>query len=174
VNRYRKPRIWRTQAWGGSVVGEPLYIPDKVVRRRNTALRNAKKLRRKPTSAEARLEAILNELNNGVLKDKFFTQWAFADKWILDFFFYENRLGIEVDGGIHDHPIQIRKDRAKEKACSEWDITLIRLKNQEVFGNREKLINKLRKGWRKANTKIKGSPFAMQPNISNKTPKPTQ
>ena len=162
MSNYNKPKLWRARSWGGSVIGDPAIITDNVFRHKNTAQRNAKKLRKNLTAAEKKFEYILNELNGGVLKEKFFTQWAFADKWILDFFFYENRLGIEIDGEVHNYSDQASKDNKKAKACAEWDITLIRITNHEVFGNREYLIKKLRDGWRVANKKIKNSAFAMK------------
>lgn len=90
-----------------------------------------------------------------MLKGKFQREWAFAGKWILDFFFYENRFGIEVDGSYHHSENQKQKDLEKEKACDKFDITLLRLTNQEIFCNRETLISRLREGFRKANERMK-------------------
>ena len=117
--------------------------------------RLAKKRAKRPTRAEKELGTILNGLSNGVLKGKFQREWAFAGKWILDFFFYENCFGIEVDGSYHDSENQKQKDLEKEKACDKFDITLLRLTNQEIFGNRETLISRLREGFRKANERMK-------------------
>ena len=110
----------------------------------------AKRRREIPTGAEKRLEQILNSLNNGVLRGKFQREWSFHGKFILDFFFYEVRLGIEVDGGYHQMPSQRKKDRKKERACDDNDITLLRLTNEEVFGPREVLVKRLREAWRRA------------------------
>jgi len=60
------------------------------------------------------------------------------------------RLGIEIDGAIHRTPDQIKRDRQKESDCARFDITLIRVTNSEVFGNRERLTTKLRDGWKQA------------------------
>lgn len=108
-----------------------------------------------PTSAMRKFENILNELGDGALKDKFIREWAFKGRWILDFFFYENRLGIEIDGSIHNKNAQIIKDREKDHACKDFGITLIRFKNQEVFGDHKKLINKLRHAYKLANKNVK-------------------
>ncbi|MHB8828510.1 MAG: TraR/DksA C4-type zinc finger protein [Syntrophales bacterium] len=112
--------------------------------------RVATKRRKSATSAEAELQRILNELNNGILKGRFIREWAFEGHWILDFFFHEIRLGIEVDGPSHKLPAQMIVDRMKELTCKELDITLIRVTNKEVFGNQIKLVQKLREGWKQA------------------------
>jgi len=161
-NEYRKPKKWRNPVWGGIVIGDKPLYNSQPLKRKNTAHKNARILRKHQTPAEIKLKEILNELNGGVLKGRFFCQWTFADKWILDFFFYENRLGIEVDGSIHSNIRQLARDKEKEIACKEWDITLLRIKNFEVFGNRDHLVNLLRIGWRKANYNIKNSPFALK------------
>ncbi|MGA9164034.1 MAG: DUF559 domain-containing protein [Thiobacillus sp.] len=156
---YRKPKLWRGHVIGGAVIGDApvVFEPQK---HRNKAQENARKRKSQYTRAEQELERILNSLNGGVLRSRFFREWAFADRWILDFFFHEIRLGIEVDGSIHDLPSQALKDREKEQACDEWDITLIRIKNEEVFGNRDVLVEKLRDGWRTAQRRFKQSVYA--------------
>lgn len=113
--------------------------------------RIAAQRRKSATAAEAELERILNELNDGVLRGKFIREWAFGGQWIIDFFFNEIRLGIEVDGTSHKLPAQMILDRMKELECKKLDITLIRVTNREVFGNRSELIQKLRDGWKQAN-----------------------
>lgn len=43
-----------------------------------------------------------------------------------------------------------------------FDITMLRVTNTEVFGNRERLVAKLREGWREAlhrENRIKGKPY---------------
>lgn len=156
---YRKPRMWRAPYVGATVVGDaPVFIEPK--KRRNKAQENARKRKAMPTPAERELEIILNTLDGGALRGRFFREWAFADKWILDFFFSEVRLGIEVDGSIHTLPTQREIDRKKEKSCKRWDITLIRITNREVFRNRGDLLEKLREGWRTAEHCFKRSVYA--------------
>jgi len=106
--------------------------------------------RKNPTPAEAKLEIILNELNGGVLKGDFVREHIISGKWIVDFFFPKVRLAIEVDGSIHLTGIQKKKDIMKDADAARFDITLLRLTNCQVFGNRSYLVNKLRAGWRAA------------------------
>ncbi len=113
--------------------------------------RNAKKNRKTQTPAERRLRSILANLNNGCLRGRYKTQHVISGSWIVDFFFPDIRLAIEVDGSIHNTPAQILKDQQKDLDCKEkYDITMLRIKNAEVFGNRSILIDKLRNGWRAA------------------------
>ena len=141
---------------GTLVVGDPPISAAGVGRCGGTRTqRFADKRKKKPTRAEKELEAILNELNNGVLKGEFQREWAFAGKWILDFFFHKNRLAIEVDGSFHHTKNQKEIDLKKEKACNQFKVTLIRITNREVFGDRKKLIFKLREGYKKANKRMR-------------------
>ena len=141
------------------MIGDAPLVFD-LQKHRNKSQENARKRKACPTPAERELEKILNSLNGGVLRGLFFREWAFADRWILDFFFHEIRLGIEVDGSIHELPAQKQRDREKELACDEWSITLLRVTNREVFGNREELLEKLREGWRTASRRFKQSVYA--------------
>ena len=107
-------------------------------------------MRHKPTKAERKFERFLLSLNGGALRGRFVMQHVASGSWIIDFFFPEIRLGIEVDGGIHQTPDQIIRDRQKEKDCARFDITLLRVTNYEVFGNEDQLVEKLRARWRQA------------------------
>lgn len=115
-----------------------------------------------PTRAEFALDKILLRLNNGILNDQYRRQHVISGKWIVDFFFPEVRLAIEVDGSYHS---QERKDldAIKEQDCRALDITLIRIRNGEVFGDRKRLVDKLRAGWleaKKRKNQIIGKPHS--------------
>lgn len=103
-----------------------------------------------PTSAEAELQRILDHLKDGVLRGQYRREHPVSGKWIVDFFFPKIRLAIEVDGSIHDTPAQRIRDRLKDEDCSRFDITVLRLRNNDVFGDRERLVALLREGWRAA------------------------
>lgn len=106
--------------------------------------------RANPTRAETELCKILRELNGGVLRGKFLREHPISGEWIVDFFFPQIRLAIEVGGSIHRMENQFKRDRLKDADCARFDITILRIADSEVFGNREKLIEKLRSGWRMA------------------------
>ena len=103
-----------------------------------------------PTNAERRFRHILMRLNRGVLRRRFRTQHPISGKWIVDFFFPEVRLAIELDGGHHGHGEQAERDRIKERDCRRFDITLVRFTNAEVFRNPVALVEKLRGAWANA------------------------
>jgi len=103
--------------------------------------------------AEVRLWKILATVNGGVLWGRFECQHVISGKWIVDFFFPEVRLAIEVDGLSHLKNERVMKDRQKELDCERFDITLVRVQNRDVFGDTETLLEKLRAGWRTALTR---------------------
>ena len=123
--------------------------------RRRRALRDAETLRliaderrEHPTRAERALAAILSGLNGGTLDGRFRREWVCGGRWIVDFYFPEVRLGIEVDGGYHRSTTQKGWDLFKEGGLESAGVTLLRLTNEEVFGDRERLLGKLRQAWR--------------------------
>jgi very-short-patch-repair endonuclease len=125
--------------------------------RRRETLRDAEALqliaderREHPTRAEGALAAILSGLNDGVLDGRFRREWVCAGRWIVDFYFPEVRLGIEVDGGYHRSMTQRGWDLFKASGLESAGVTLLRLSNEEVFGDRERLLAKLRQAWRAA------------------------
>ena len=117
---------------------------------RSNIQRRAEDRRRNPTRAERQLEHILNGLNGGVLRGRFKREHAISGKWIVDFFFPEIRLAIEVDGPVHLTKEQQIRDREKDADCKRFDVTVLRLRNKEVLGNRRELVERLRVGWRRA------------------------
>jgi len=110
----------------------------------------ANERREHPTRAERALAAILNGLNEGALDGRFRREWVCGGRWIVDFYFPEVRLGIEVDGGYHRSTTQKGWDLFKEGGLESAGVTLLRLTNEEVFGDRERLLRKLRQAWRTA------------------------
>ncbi len=106
--------------------------------------------REHPTRAERALAAILNEVNEGTLEGRFRREWVCGGRWIVDFYFPEVRLAIEVDGGYHRSTFQLGWDLFKAAELEAAGMTLLRLTNQEVLGDRERLLAKLRRGWRAA------------------------
>ena len=125
--------------------------------RRRRALPDAETLRliaaerrEHSTRAERALAAILSGLNDGALDGRFRREWVCGGRWIVDFYFPEVRLGIEVDGGYHRSTAQKGWDLFKESGLQSAGVTVLRLTNEEVFGDRERLLGKLRQAWRTA------------------------
>jgi very-short-patch-repair endonuclease len=110
----------------------------------------ARDRRERPTHAERALAAILNEVNDGALEGRFRREWVCGGRWIVDFYFPEVRLAIEVDGGYHRSTFQLGWDLFKAAELEAAGLTVVRLTNQEVSGDRGRLLAKLRSGWRTA------------------------
>lgn len=110
--------------------------------------RYAERMRRGPTRAERALERMLNDVDGGRLRGSFVRQWAFGGEWILDFYFRDRRVGIEVDGRSHLRAERKRRDALKERACERRGIVLVRVTNEAVLsGSRIAVLRKLREGW---------------------------
>lgn len=143
-----KSGVTSLKAFVPRVVGERTFFDDGW--KRSKILEHAEYRRRNPTPAEAELMSILNSLNDGVLRGKFVREHVISGKWIVDFFFPEIRLAIEVDGSFHLQGHQMRRDVLKDADCKRFDITVLRLRNAEVAGDRMHLTAKLRDAWRRA------------------------
>jgi very-short-patch-repair endonuclease len=89
-------------------------------------------------------------LSGGALDGRFRREWVCGGRWIVDFYFPEVRLGIEVDGGYHRSTVQRGRDLFRASGVESAGVTLLRLTNEEVFGDRDRLLRKLRQAWRAA------------------------
>jgi very-short-patch-repair endonuclease len=110
----------------------------------------ARERREHPTRAERALTGFLNELNGHALEGRFEREWVCGDRWIVDFYFPEVRLALEVDGGYHRSTFQLGWDLFKAAELEGAGLTVVRLTNQEVLGDRARLVAKLRQAWRTA------------------------
>jgi very-short-patch-repair endonuclease len=111
--------------------------------------------REHPTRAERALEAFLNEVNGHALEGRFERERVCGDRWLVDFYFPEVRLGVEVDGGYHRSTFQLGWDLFRTAALESAGLTVVRLTNQEVLGDRARLVAKLRRAWRTARENVK-------------------
>jgi uroporphyrinogen-III synthase len=67
-----------------------------------------------------------------------------VENWGVDFYCFEHRLAIELDGGIHCQPSQMRKDATKEDYLRTLGIGLLRIPNGLVLGDPEEFLRKVR------------------------------
>jgi very-short-patch-repair endonuclease len=63
---------------------------------------------------------------------------------VVDFFCREYRLAIELDGGVHSQPSQMRKDALREDYLRGLGIRLLRLPNGLVLEDPEGFVRKVR------------------------------
>jgi very-short-patch-repair endonuclease len=105
----------------------------------------ANELRKNLTPAEAILWHHIKLKKLGV---KFRRQYV-VDNFIIDFFCFDLKLGIEVDGGIHLDIINQSNDEIRENLIEQKGISIIRFSNDEIYNNidlvlqniKEKIIN---------------------------------
>ena len=74
---------------------------------------------------------------------KFRRQCRIQD-WVVDFYCFEHRLAIELDGGVHSQPSQMRKDASKEDYLRTLGISLLRIPNGLVLGDPQEFVRTVR------------------------------
>jgi very-short-patch-repair endonuclease len=97
-------------------------------------------LRRKPTEAE---RAAWYLLRGRPLGAKFRRQCR-IENWAVDFYCFEHRLAIELDGGVHSQSSQMRRDATKEDYLRTLGIRLLRIPNGLVLGDPGEFVRKVR------------------------------
>lgn len=100
----------------------------------------AKENRKNSTDAE---NALWEALRNKQLGEKFRRQHVIGD-FIADFISLSSKLVIEIDGDYHNEPEQKEADLLRTKFLNEIGFTVLRFTNEEVLGNTEDVINKIK------------------------------
>ena len=97
-------------------------------------------LRQHQTEAEKLIWRFLR--NKQLLDVKFKRQYS-VDHFVIDFYSPELKLAIEVDGASHNDPSKQVYDKRREKYLKNFDITFVRIKDEELFGNPNKAFDKI-------------------------------
>ena len=100
----------------------------------------AEENRKNPTEAESVLWNALKAKGNGA---KFRRQHIIGD-FIVDFFCNEANLVIELDGGYHNMPNQMKSDAERTAALNEMGYTELRFKNEEVLYNIDNVLKTIK------------------------------
>ena len=98
-----------------------------------------RELRVNPTEAERTAWYLLRDRR---LEAKFHRQCR-IENWVVDFYCFEHRLAIELDGGVHSQPRQMQKDAAKGHYLRTPGVTLLRIPNGLVLGDPEEFVRKI-------------------------------
>jgi len=98
-----------------------------------------RELRGSPTEAE---KAAWNLLRGRRLGAKFRRQFP-VQTGVLDFYCFEHRLAIELDGGVHSQIDQMRRDAAKEDYLRSLGIRVLRIPNAMVLEHPEEFVRKV-------------------------------
>ena len=117
--------------------------------------RRAEELRNRMTNAE---EVLWNAIHINEWHLKFRRQHPLAN-YIVDFYCHGVKLVIELDGRIHDEEEIKRNDSARETHLKEFNLTVLRFKNEEVINNTDSVLKKIKE----TIIKIQSS----SPNLSN-------
>lgn len=112
-------------------------------RRRSASFKfdKAYEMRHNPTPAEERMWEILkSEVMPNFPNHIFRRQWV-AYGYILDFYCPTLRIGLEIDGGVHDN--QRGYDEERDTNLARWGIQVFRAYNEDVFNNPQILATQL-------------------------------
>jgi uroporphyrinogen-III synthase len=101
----------------------------------------ARELRQASTQPEQRAWHLLR--NRRLLGVKFRRQRALG-KYVVDFYCFQLRLAIELDGSVHSQPSQKRKDDAKDAYLRRLGVHVLRLPNGLILEAPEDFLKKVR------------------------------
>lgn len=99
-----------------------------------------RELRANQTAAEAKMWECLKSRKLGGFK--FIRQYSIGP-YVIDFYCAQERLGIEIDGGIHNTWENKNYDKDRENGLKVFNIKLLRFNNEEVIENIEKVTEKI-------------------------------
>ena len=97
-------------------------------------------LRQHQTEAEKLVWRFLR--NRQLLEIKFKRQYS-IDHFVIDFYSPELKLAIELDGASHNDPGKRSYDKRREKYLKNFNITFVRIKDEELFGNPNKAFGRI-------------------------------
>jgi very-short-patch-repair endonuclease len=100
-----------------------------------------RQLRRNLTPAEA---VLWRALQNSGLEGKKFRRQHGIGPYIADFYCPECRLIVELDGAVHEGPLETERDEARTTYLRELGIRVIRFENRAVFESLELVLNSIR------------------------------
>ena len=100
-------------------------------------LLNAKNLRHNMTKEEVKL---WNKLKNRQLLNLKFRRQVPIGKYVVDFLCIDKKLIIELDGGQHNEPNNIKYDEIRTEYLKEQGYKVLRFWNNEVWNNIEGVI----------------------------------
>jgi very-short-patch-repair endonuclease len=104
-------------------------------------IERCREFRKNPTLAEALLwEQLRNKRLAGI---KFRRQHPIAG-YVLDFFCFEIKLGVELDGAVHTHKDQAEYDACRTLELTEEGVTILRFWNSEVIGGIDSVLERIR------------------------------
>ena len=100
----------------------------------------ARRMRKAPTPSEDLLwQALRNRQFRGL---KFLRQHPIGPT-IVDFYCYEKRLVVEVDGGLHQKRDVREHDKARQEYLEAYGLTILRCSAEEVENTLDNVLEKI-------------------------------
>jgi len=99
-----------------------------------------RELRHTQTEAESAAWHLLRDRRLGL---KFRRQYP-IENCVVDFYCCELRLAVELDGGVHSQPSQMKKDAAKDAFLRKLGIRVLRLPNGLVTEDPDGFVRKVK------------------------------
>ncbi len=100
--------------------------------------RKAKELRKMETHAE---KILWTRVSNSQILGLTFRRQHPINQFIADFYCHSTRLVIEIDGSIHDLPENKVYDIERSNLLSQFGLTIIRFKNEDIIDNINQVID---------------------------------
>ena len=100
----------------------------------------ARKLRKRMTPAE---KLLWTELRNRKLSGLKFLRQHPIRRYVGDFYCKDLRLIVELEGEIHDDPIQKKFDDARFDELDSYKYQILRIRNEEVFEDLRGVLRKI-------------------------------
>lgn len=100
-----------------------------------------KELRRNLTPAEA---AFWQLIKNRQIEGRKFRKQFSIENYIVDFCCPEEKLVIELDGSVHNHPQVTENDKYRDERLTDLGYTLLRFENKEVFEQQDWVLDEIR------------------------------
>jgi very-short-patch-repair endonuclease len=101
----------------------------------------AKSLRANPTPAE---QILWEHLRDRRMEGEKFRRQHPSKKFILDFYCYKYRLGIELDGEQHASPVNQFYDNDRTEILEGYTLHILRFTNQDVYDRLDFVLETIR------------------------------
>ena len=82
------------------------------------------------------------QLRKKQLGYRFLRQYS-VDYYVIDFYCPKLKLAIEIDGDVHNQPNQKEYDIKRKEYLRKFNITFVRLTNEELLSNPNKAFIKI-------------------------------
>jgi len=120
---------------------EQFAEPTQKIPINKTLLLHAREMRTNPTNAE---EILWENVRNKQLGVVFRRQHPLGKRYILDFYCHDAKLGIELDGRIHQQRDQNEYDGERtENLTQGYDIRILRFRNEEILDDLPNVIKRI-------------------------------